>query len=227
MGTRGAIGFIVDDKEKVTYNHFDSYPSELGVQILEYIAATQVEKMLEAARRIELVNEDSTPTPAQIKALKKFADTGVGNQSLSDWYCLLRSAQGNLGAYAKAGVMIDSHRFLHDSLFCEWAYLINLDSGKLEVYRGFNKNPKAAGRYAGIRKPDMKGRDGTIIPTEYNGVVLIAEHPLEELRKGFANRFGKIPGELLILEISKGWQRIADDQQELEERAGKESHIDT
>jgi len=38
--------------------------------------------------------------------------------------------------------------FLFDSLFCEYAYIINLDENILEFYIGFNKNPEADGRYA-------------------------------------------------------------------------------
>ena len=30
MGTRGAYGFRINDKDKVTYNHFDSYPDGFG-----------------------------------------------------------------------------------------------------------------------------------------------------------------------------------------------------
>jgi hypothetical protein len=33
----------------------------------------------------------------------------------------------------------DETNFAGDSLFCEWAYLINLDTNELEVYEGFNK----------------------------------------------------------------------------------------
>jgi hypothetical protein len=35
--------------------------------------------------------------------------------------------------------MIDSKGFLSDSLFCEWAYIINLDKEVLEVYEGFQE----------------------------------------------------------------------------------------
>lgn len=35
----------------------------------------------------------------------------------------------------------DSSGFGGASLFCEYAYVIDLDAGKLEVYKGFNQNP--------------------------------------------------------------------------------------
>lgn len=31
--------------------------------------------------------------------------------------------------------MIDNVSFLQDSLFCEWGYVINLDTNVLEIYR--------------------------------------------------------------------------------------------
>lgn len=42
----------------------------------------------------------------------------------------------------------DCHEFLKDSLFCEYAYIINLDTNKLEIYKGFNQHENADGRYA-------------------------------------------------------------------------------
>jgi hypothetical protein len=64
------------------------------------------------------------------------------------WYDLLRSDQGDLEAYAEIGLMIDSASFIKDSLFCEWAYIINLDRGVLEVYRGFQTKKPKKNRYA-------------------------------------------------------------------------------
>lgn len=62
--------------------------------------------------------------------------------------------------------------FLYDSLFCEYAYIINLDSQTLEFYKGCNKNQNAEGRYANIKSDD---------DNEYYGVELIQEIPLSEI----------------------------------------------
>ena len=83
--------------------------------------------------------------------------------------------------------MPDSHEFLLDSLFCEYAYLINLDTLKLEVYRGFNQDPKAAGRYAAKQEKAEPG----CRPPEYFGVVLVIEFPLSKVRKTTSNEMVK------------------------------------
>lgn len=72
--------------------------------------------------------------------------------------------------------MIDSHEFLADSLFCEWAYIINLDNYSFEVHRGFNKSPDEAGRYSGLQ---IENSDG------YHGVKLISEIPLVNLKEKY------------------------------------------
>lgn len=175
MGTRGAYGFRVEGKDKVTYNHFDSYPRELGDNVLNYICKTPLAKMREIALRIELVDRDSQPSEEAKRIYRKYADLQVSEHSYDDWYCLLRNTQGDLFPYSKdLHDMIDSHEFLADSLFCEWAYIINLDTTRLEAYAGFNKNPSAKGRYASQSIEDNNG---------YYGVALLKEMPIQNITR--------------------------------------------
>lgn len=56
MGTRGLLGHIIRGKKKATYNHFDSYPSGLGMDIVgfvENLTPEQIEKMKEMLEAIE------------------------------------------------------------------------------------------------------------------------------------------------------------------------------
>ncbi len=58
MGTRGAVGFVLDEKEKITYNHFDSYPSGLGCDVLNYLNSIKdFNKLNEHVRNIRLIDE--------------------------------------------------------------------------------------------------------------------------------------------------------------------------
>ena len=174
MGTRGASGFRIGGVDKVTYNHWDSYPQGLGTYVLGFVRGCGMDKLREIAERIELVEDDDEPTPDQVDECTRrgLLDLTVGDQSEKSWYCLLRGAQRGLSAWGDGlRWMFDSHAFLRDSLSCEWAYIINLDSGKLEVYRGFNQDPKAPGRYVKLTR---RGGCG------YVGVALLGEIVLDE-----------------------------------------------
>jgi hypothetical protein len=181
MGTRGAYGFRKNDQDKVTYNHWDSYPSGLGADVVEFIQGSSIDEMNQLADKIKLVDGRSTPTEEDLELCKDVTNLSVSNGSTEDWYCVLRETQGNLDILREIPLMIDSHTFLVDSLFCEWAYIINLDENVLEIYRGFNKEPSDKGRYASLKEPDRVLDNGNIIKTKHYGVELIKEIPLSEI----------------------------------------------
>ncbi len=174
MGTRGAYGFRIDGEDKVTYNHFDSYPSGLGRDLLKELRGCDRQRLFEVARKLVLVDGKSKPTPEQIEQLRKYANTDVSTRSLDEWYVLLRETQGTILPWlnGEVPVMIDNHSFLRDSLFCEWAYIVNLDERILEIYRGFNKSQTGSGRYAALHTEG----DG-----DYFGVTLLTTMPLDEI----------------------------------------------
>lgn len=155
MGTRGLYGFRKNGVDKTTYNHWDSYPECLGRTVVRFCLETPEDQMSKMYDQIELVDEDSSATPEQIAFCRKTntPDLSVGDRSESSWYCLLRNIQGDLNSLKNIiqsegkGYMIDNSSFIKDSLFCEYAYIINLDDHILEYYEGFQKEPDEAGRY--------------------------------------------------------------------------------
>lgn len=181
MGTRGAIGWHKDGVDKIAYNHFDSYPEELGKAMLAY-ANTPVNVLNAHFNNVEMIDDEVKPTPEQIKRCyeHKAVNKSVSTQDDKDWYCLLRDVQGNLQATAHLGFMIDYSRFLRDSLFCEWAYIINLDTNSLEVYRGFQKE-LPPGRYGEITEESRKHQLAEYSSTVYYGVGLLREYDLTAL----------------------------------------------
>lgn len=155
MSTRGLYGIRKNGVDKCTYNHCDSYPSGLGYDIVKFCAQNSIEDLARLFDNIELVDEDSTPTQSQIDECIKdgYTDFCVASQSTTDWYCLLRNLQGNFVAYQRClnqnskVYMTDGIDFIKDSLFCEYAYIINLDDEVLEFYEGFQKFPQIDNRY--------------------------------------------------------------------------------
>lgn len=157
MSTRGLYGIRKNGIDKCTYNHSDSYPSWLGRKVLKFCANNTIDDLKKIFDKIELVDESIKPTEEQIK---KCVDAGyynrtVSTQSVDDWYCLLRHLQGNFDEYQdlinndkeKTIFMTDGISFIKDSLFCEYAYIINLDDEVLEFYEGFQKEAQKGNRY--------------------------------------------------------------------------------
>ena len=152
MSTRGAYGFIKNGEMKITYNHYDSYLSGLGFDIMKFIAETTNEELNKIFDNLIMVRENEVPTQEQIKECEKYLNLNVGNQKIEDWYCLLRNAHGNLNELKKGlRYMIDNKEFMGDSLFCEFAYILNLDNNCLEIYKGFNKDKETKNDYTQFR----------------------------------------------------------------------------
>jgi hypothetical protein len=186
MGTRGAIGFIVNGEEKVSYNHMDSYPSYLGKNLLKDLTTISDLNILhENVRRISMVDAGDVPelSSEEISSLKEFTNNSVGQGD--DWYSILRESQGSIEPYCRQEnplrYMTDAKGFLYDSLFCEFAYIVNLDTNMVEFYRGFNHHLDAPGRYAcpPALKEDLNAVATRTSSRDYCGVALVGEAPIE------------------------------------------------
>ncbi len=115
MSTRGAYGFYKSGIKKIAFNRWDSYPSGLGQDIISYIVSKSIQELNKDFESINLVIDTDSLSP--------------------EAYDSLEQARGSLTKYAKIGLMLDESEFLKDHLFCEWAYIINLDTNTLEVYQ--------------------------------------------------------------------------------------------
>lgn len=185
MGTRGAVGFKLDQKEVIFYNHFDSYPDGLGQDVVDYVkSVTDWNEIRDQVLAFEAVEDGVLPTREQKKRAAELGtiDLRVSKQSDDDFYCLTRLAQGDLSLQLELGFGKLNNEFPLDSLFCEYAYIINLDTMELEFYEGFNKNREAEGRYA-------RGDDEEFERSGYAGVVLVGEAPLNDIPDDWETRF--------------------------------------
>jgi hypothetical protein len=187
MGTRGAVGVKLDGKYYVTYNHFDSYPSGLGKEVVEFcqkVVKTHggIELFCQNMKRVNLVKQSVKASKEMQKKYAGYCDESVSSQDSADWYCLLRHLQGSSILHeifaGKVQHMIDSFSFLKDSLFCEYAYIVNLDDKVLEFYEGFNKEKGKSGPLPIKQIADKrvsKDCDAKYYPVRYVGSVKLED----------------------------------------------------
>lgn len=124
MSTRGLKGFKYDNKTYGVYNHFDSYPSGLGMDMI---------------RTIDLLPTDLKPIYENIKKLN-IIPSDDGAKTLYE-----QSQDGDYITNLLTGKnpdLLDGFEFIYDSLFCEYAYIIDFDKEQLLLFRGYQKDPQ-------------------------------------------------------------------------------------
>lgn len=138
MGTRHLTCVFYKNEYKVAqYGQWDGYPGGQGVTILKFLESFKLDKFKKELEKIRFLTDaeyneiiekytgDKLYWKHDLKHLSR--DTGAS--------ILNEIALGNIKT------LKNSLSFAGDSLFCEWAYIIDLDKNTLEVYEGFNKKP--------------------------------------------------------------------------------------
>lgn len=173
MSTRGFVGFVVYGDEKITFNHYDSYPEGVGQKWLQWLRSSPaLSSVRERAAQLQMI-------PGE-----RLQDERDGDEDIDD--TLLRNASrvAQMGhvlpeELLDAGAAIDDHEFPLDSLFAEYGYLVNLDDEVFECYRGFQTAPHANGRFA--RRVRRDGKMVSSAGTTYYPVALTMSWPLSAL----------------------------------------------
>lgn len=181
MGTRNLTAVYIDGEYKVAqYGQWDGYPDGQGMTALHFLRdKMDVERFKAALRKCSYIgeneytdlwksfgmNEDGMVTMEQSNAMKKAhpqfsRDTGAN---------ILEIIQN----HPDGTKLQDSLTFAADSLFCEWAWVIDFDSGTFEGFKGFNPMPLTEeDRFHFLREHE----EG-----EYFGVRLAAKWKLDSL----------------------------------------------
>ena len=129
MSTNGFISFVAQGEAKNAYNHWDSGPEDLGINVLNWlraaIATPEVLKAAIVALKVVDNEESPDPTPAEVRELSRYSDRSVGNPSQS-WYALLRGTQGDPVKILASGYIISEEP---DG----WTYQVDTDQQTFSV----------------------------------------------------------------------------------------------
>jgi len=184
MGTRNLTMVVKGGEYKVAqYGQWDGYPSGQGATVLEFLREqVKWDEFHASLDKCKFISEEEVERRWKDLGADEFGATMEVSAKMIKTHPQLQRSIG-------AKVLLDSqmspnglelqdeHAFAADSLFCEWAYLIDLDKGVLEVYKGFNKQPlDPSERFA-----DMRVEKNKAIGKTYYPIKLLWSWPLTDL----------------------------------------------
>jgi hypothetical protein len=183
MGTRNLTVLVSEGEIKIAqYGQWDGYPDYMGINILKFLREFDVEIMKKQVKNVIFVDENKQKEIDLY--LKEIGSTNgylnnEQNDLFNEKYKFLDRCIGSDilemvydEEYNKPMLLNNSITFSGDSLFCEWAYVIDLDKNLFEVYEGFNKNE--------LNENDRFFKY-TIENEEYHPIKLKKEFPLNVL----------------------------------------------
>lgn len=154
MGTRNLTCVVKNGEYKVAqYGQFDGYPSGVGCDILEELLKPNSIKLLkENVDSLKIVTQEMIDKEIIAKAgslelfkgMEVIKRNNIWEEINTLYPTPTREVAGKIINYIVNGY--DDYislylSFAADSVFCEWAYVIDLDKNTFEVYSGFNKEP--------------------------------------------------------------------------------------
>jgi hypothetical protein len=182
MGTRNSVIVIVDNEPKIAkYCQWDGYPSGRGKELLAVLHKHKdnFQLMKEKVRGVVSLTSDEVKQRWESVGAD---DSGFVSLDIADEF---KKSNAHLSRDMGGGEVLDlvmegkinetflTTDFVGDSLFCEWAYVVDLDKNTFEIYKGFNDHTP-------LTEQD-RFFDKTEEGSEYYPVKLIKEYSLNEL----------------------------------------------
>ena len=191
MGTRHLTVVISNEEPKIAqYGQWDGYPDGQGADILNFLHNANIDAFKKKVNKLSFFTEEESKKEDEIgnpydrrPYLSRDTGSKILEAVLNDKYEEGSSYSGKHKVSCVVDKLVNSIDFAADSLFCEWAYVIDLDKNTFEVYEGFNKNRlDKSERFFYLEKKSEK---------EYHPVRLIRTYDLNQLPtvEDFVNSF--------------------------------------
>jgi hypothetical protein len=150
MGTRNLTMVIHKGETKIAqYGQWDGYPSGQGLTALNFLKSMNRDTF---ERKLALIyfggDKEEKERDEYFKSIGS-PDGGLTMEQAKKYHKKYPMLTRDNGAEILNLVykndektwLTDSSDFAEDGLYCEWAYVIDLDKNTFEVYKGFNKKP--------------------------------------------------------------------------------------
>ena len=181
MGTRHLIAVQLDGEYKIAqYGQWYGYPDGKGIDVLHLLRnRMDEEKFKVALRHSSFISDEALAKlwracGMQDDGLILLADMDTMKRHHPEFHRDTSAKILDLVQSRPNGMQLEnSIGFASDGLFCEWAWVIDLDKRTFEGYRGFGCDPLTEqDRFYFLKDHERSG---------YGGVKLAAEWPLDRL----------------------------------------------
>lgn len=152
MGTRNLICVVKNGEYKVSqYGQWDGYPDGQGLGVLNFLTNEFNRELFESKlENIAYITHEEYKDRwlefgHNIDEGDGFVDWNLVKKFDNKYPELSRDTGSNILSIIQNATrpirLKDAIDFAADSLFCEWAYVIDLDKNTFEIYEGFNQKP--------------------------------------------------------------------------------------
>ncbi|WP_320910257.1 hypothetical protein [Citrobacter farmeri] len=181
MGTRHLTCVVKDGNYKVAqYGQWDGYYSGAGIGILNFLR-----DQLNREKFLANLAQTFQPDDGQIETMN--AALKAAGKSIAQLYPSMHRDTGDdileliQNASEPVPLRVDVG-FAADSLFCEYAYVVDFDKNTFEVFEGFNHEPLAEGeRFYGVESgEDTSHRTDKYYPVRHRKTYQLAALPTNE-----------------------------------------------
>lgn len=202
MGTRN-LTMVKDENGELKvaqYGQWDGFPEGQGATILRFISDKNCFDMLKEALPYckfynrchdiddfveaydELApkwsNEHDKRTAEMVSWFDFFQSRDIGGDilqhiAITDREKLPKGHNGYI-------YLFDDHEFGQDSLMCEWAYMVDLQTNKFMVFEGFNQDKSKEHEMFVTNQEEVDERF-SYADYRYYGIVLVKEYDLDNL----------------------------------------------
>jgi hypothetical protein len=192
MGTRHLVCVVDKGEYKIAqYGQFDGYPDGVGLHVLRF--AKFEENLFVLQKGLQYLRFATEEDWARVRKACGLDESGWMNMNQAEVMeknfpelCRETSSEileivveNAMRQRPEQIVLENSIDFAGDSLFCEYAYVIDFDKRVLEIYKGFNQNPLACIGQRFEKAPTSEWTSDSI--TKYFPIVLAKEYSLDSL----------------------------------------------
>ena len=157
MGTRNLTVVVKGGVPKVAqYGQWDGYPEGQGTTILAFLSdTTNTDALRVVVDKVEFISSERHDEILAREAPDILAKKYINQEESDRLDVIFPSMSRDIGGKIlellvssdnpRSLWLHDSFDFGKDSLFCEWAYVVDLYADSLDVYKGFQKETHQEG----------------------------------------------------------------------------------